>query len=185
MIERLSTAQDRYFKMWICHILETFSRRVLEVAYQVLNKSLTWLGKPEITKAGNTEWTGSGSSGQGRCFHGELVEYFEVDDGGIGSFVILLHESLEGTISILQYSYLLLLFTVTHIEKEFLFCRWLGNYKDHWHFGDRVCSFFFFFKQTQLDRKSIDLCTGPPVMISCASTLVEKGAPYIVIACCI
>ena len=50
------------------------------------------------------------------------MEYFEVGDGGIGSFVILLHESLEGTISILQYSYLLLLFTMTHIEKEFLFC---------------------------------------------------------------
>ena len=147
MIERLSTAQDRYFKMWICHFLETFSRRVLEVAYQVLNKSLTWLGKPEITKAGNAEWTGSGCSGQGRCFHGELVEYFEVGDGGIGSFVILLHESLEGTISILQYSYLLLLFTMTHIEKEFLFCGWLRNYKTT-DISEMVCvasSFFFFF----------------------------------------
>ena len=165
--------------------METFSRRVLEVSYQVLNKSLMWLGKPETTKAGNVEWTGSGSSGPGRCFHGELVEYFEVGYGGIGSFVVLLSESLDATTSILQYSYLLLLFAMTHIEKEFLLCGWLGNYKEFFTFW-RWCSFFFFFKQTTgLDRKSTDLFMGPPVMISCASTLVEKGALYVVITCCI
>ena len=80
------------------------------------------------------------------------MEYFEVDDGGIGSFVILLHESLEGTISILQYSYLLLLFTVTHIEKEFLSVGDLEITKTT-DILETVCVASFFFQTNSTGQK--------------------------------
>ena len=136
--------------MQICHFMETFSRRVLEVSYQMLNKSLMWLGKPEITKAGNVEWTGSGSSGRGRCFHGELVEYFEVGYGGIGSFVILLSESLDATTSILQYSFFCSRWPTS--KKNSCSVGDLEITKNFLHFGDGVVSsFFFFFSNKLLD----------------------------------